>query len=395
MQHSPAVAAARAAAAAAAADTARVDVAPNPFVQASVSNTRAGRYPYGSSDRLLRLEQMVERGGKRERRRELALALAEAAQHEAADVLRQQLALLGVAHADLVAAQRLEALARENVADSARLAQAGAQRVAAGDLATADKLRLDVEALRATGEQQAAHAAIAQARATVVSLIGLRALAAPLTAAAANDALPRGEALLARIAGSSALAEAIDARPDVQAAGQRLLAAERAYALAASLRVRDVTIGMQFERAPDLGGTVVGVSLGVPLLVNNDYRGELQRAQAEIEVARTQRDRVRLAAVTEAHAALARLSSALDRAARLERESVPRARTVAAMVEAGFAQGGSSLNDLVDTRRQLVAVRAEAVQAEAEIARALAQWRAAVPGDELAAAWSAAGRRAP
>ena len=181
----------------------------------------------------------------------------------------------------------------------------------------------------------------------------------------------------------------------MQAAGQRLLAAERAYALAASLRVRDVTIGMQFERAPDLGGTVVGVSLGVPLLVNNDYRGELQRAQAEIEVARTQRDRVRLAAVTEAHAALARLSSALDRAARLERESVPRARTVAAMVEAGFAQGGSSLNDLVDTRRQLVAVRAEAVQAEAEIARALAQWRAAVPGDELAAAWSAAGRRAP
>lgn len=88
VQHSPVVAAARAVAAAAAAERGRVDVAPNPVLQASVSNTRAGRYPYGSSDRLLRLEQLLERGGKRELRTGLARLQADAAQHEAADVLR-------------------------------------------------------------------------------------------------------------------------------------------------------------------------------------------------------------------------------------------------------------------------------------------------------------------
>ena len=47
------------------------------------------------------------------------------------------------------------------------------------------------------------------------------------------------------------------------------------------------------------------------------------------------------------------------------------------MIEKGYAEGAVSLNDLFDTRRQLAAVRADAVQAQAEFGRALAAWRAA------------------
>jgi len=395
VQHSPVVAAARAAAAAAAAERARVDVAPNPVLQAGVSNTRAGRYPYGASDRLLRLEQLLERGSKRDLRTGLALALAEVAQFEAADVLRQQLALLGAAHADLLAAQRLEALASENLDGYERLVAAGAQRVAAGDLAAADQLRLEVETLRAAGEQRNARAAIAQAGAALAALIGLRDPGSTLRADADASLLPEVDAILARVGRRDSLAAFIRARPDLLAAERRLAAAERAFALAASLRVRDLTIGMQLERAPDLGGTVLGVSVGFPLFLNNDYGGELRRAQADIDVARTQCDRIRLAALAEADAAWVRLETAADRAERLRREALPRAQSVAAMVEAGFAQGGGSLNDLFDTRRQLVAVRAEVVQAQAEVERALVRWRAAVPSVDLAGALGAPSRSAP
>lgn len=379
VQHSPVVAAARVAAAAAAAERGRVDVAPNPVLQASVSNTRAGRYPYGSSDRMLRLEQLLERGNKRDLRTGLALELADAAHFEAADVLRQQLALLGAAHADLAAAQRLEALASDNLAGYERLVAAGAQRVAAGDLAAADQLRLEVEAVRAAADLRSARAAIAQAGTALAALIGLPDAGGALRADAGVAVLPLVDAMLARADQPGAFAAGLDARPDLLAADRRLVAAERAFSLAASLRVRDLTLGMQLERAPDLGGTVLGVSVGFPLFLNNDFSGELRRAQAEIDVVRTQRERIRRAALAEAEAARVRLEAAADRARRLGQEAVPRAQSVAAMVEAGFAQGGGTLNDLFDTRRQLAAVRAEAVQAQAEVERALAQWRAAVP----------------
>jgi cobalt-zinc-cadmium efflux system outer membrane protein len=380
VQHSPVVAAARAAAAVAASETARVDVAPNPTLQAALSNTRAGRYPYGASDRLLRLEQLVERGGKRDLRVGLAVGLADAARLEAADQLRQQFALLGSAHADLAAAQQLEELALENRAAWDRLVQAGTLRVAAGDLAPADQLRLELEAQRAAVDYRSASAARAQGRGALAALIGLR---DPALLLRAVEGLPDEAAIMQTFAELErdrplALSVGLDDRPDVRAAERRLVAAERAFTLAASLRVRDVTVGMQLERAPDFGGTVVGVSLGVPLLVNNDYRGELLRAQADIELARTGLARSRVAALAEAQAAWVRLSAASDRAARLLRESLPRAESVAAMVEAGFAQGGASINDLFDTRRQLIAARVEAVQARAEFARALAQWRGAL-----------------
>jgi cobalt-zinc-cadmium efflux system outer membrane protein len=371
--------AAQAARRAARADVARVDVSPNPYLQGQIANTQAGRYPYGASDRVVRLEQLVERGGKRALRVDLADALAQAAGFDEGEALRQQRALLGAAHADLAAAQQLAVIAADNLAGYRRLVDAAARRLAAGDLARADLLRLEVEALRAANEQQAAQATIAQARVALAAVIGMEERAARLLAIDGLSGATDIDAVLAREAGrlQGSLASLIEARADLRGAARRIAAAEKSLALATSLRARDVTLAMQIERAPGFGGTVVGVAVGVPLLINNDYSGEIARARADIDAARTQRDRLAAAAYAEADAAWERLAASAERARRLLRESVGRAQEVVVMVEKGFAEGAGSLNDLFDTRRQLAAVRADAVQAQAEFGKALAAWRAA------------------
>jgi cobalt-zinc-cadmium efflux system outer membrane protein len=382
--------AAQAARRAARADVARVDVSPNPYVQGQISNTQAGRYPYGASDRVVRLEQVVERGGKRSLRVELADALAQAAGFDEGEALRQQRSLLGAAHADLAAAQQLEVIAADNLAGYRRLVDAATRRVAAGDLARADLLRLEVEALRAANERQAALAAVAQARVALAAVIGIEDRASRLVAVDGLAGAAEIDAVLAREAGrwQSSLAALLATRADLRGAVRRIAAAEKALALATSLCARDVTLAMQVERAPGFGGTVVAVSIGVPLLINNDYSGEIARARADIDAARTQHDRLAAAAHAETDAAWLRLTAAAERAQRLLRESVGRAQEVVVMVENGFAEGAGSLNDLFDTRRQLAAVRAEAVQAQAEFGRALAAWCAATEAADDAGAAS-------
>ena len=62
------------------------------------------------------------------------------------------------------------------------------------------------------------------------------------------------------------------------AARARVEALARAAELAASQRTRDVTLGVQAERAPSYGGNVFGLSATIPLFVNNDYSGDVARA---------------------------------------------------------------------------------------------------------------------
>ncbi|MBU6270869.1 MAG: TolC family protein [Betaproteobacteria bacterium] len=379
----PTVRAARLAQQAARAELARVDVKPNPTVQAQVSNTEARRYPYAATDRLVRVEQLFERGSKRELRAATAQAGEQAAGFDLADALRRQRVELTSAYLELAAAQRLADLAAENLLGYERLLEATQKRVAAGDLAPVDATRLRVEAERAANEERAAQAARAQAQLGVAVLLGAEAQAARLRA---TDGLDGRDALdtlatQARDTLDRGLDSAIARRPDLRAAERRVIAATQARALAASLRTRDVTLGVQADRAPSFGGTVFGVSATIPLFVNNDFSGEIARAQADVDAAQAAFERTRAAALAEALRAHAQLQSAAQRGLRLLDQTLPAAQRVADALEIAYQQGAASLTDLFDARRQRTAVQAEAIRAQADFGQAHAAWRAAIDGE--------------
>ena len=148
----------------AASEIRRADVAPNPVLSASVANSDAGRYRPRDSDRIVRIEQMFERGSKRDLRIAVARAGERVARLDYAELRRSQAILMYQAYYDLLGQQGSVEIALENAAGYTRLVDAAERRLRAGDIAAVDVARLRVEASRANADVGAAQAARARAR---------------------------------------------------------------------------------------------------------------------------------------------------------------------------------------------------------------------------------------
>lgn len=362
---------------ASAADVRRADVSPNPSVSTAASNASPNRYRLPDTDWIIRLEQLVERGRKRDLRVAAARALARAASLDILETTRQQRLLLGAAYVDLVVAQQALTLALETLADYQRLRQAAERRLQAGDIAAVDVARLRVEEGRASNEARSAAARIEQARLTLGAILGVEPRAGGLQAA--DDLSVLGQPR----PGANDLQQALDRRPDVAALQARIDALGQARELALSQRTRDITLGAQTERSPALGGQVFGISASIPLFVNNDFSGDILRAEADLATAREDLERLKAAVASDAARAAALAASAGERAEQLTQNSLPESLRAAQAVEFAFSRGAGTLTDLFDARRQFATVRAETLTARAEYAKAVLAWREAVHHQDL------------
>ena len=358
------------------AEVRRADIAPNPYLSASMANSTARRYQIPDTDWIIRLEQLFERGDKRYLRVAGAKALERAASLDILETARLQRVALAQSYFDLVAAQQTQLLAAETIASAERLRVAAERRLQAGDIAAVDVSRLRVEEGRTRNEARAAAAALEQARIALAQLLGTETQAAGLMAS--DDFLP----LDSSPPRATEVEKALASRPDVAALLARIEALKQARQLALSQRTRDITLGFQTERSPSLGGNVFGISASIPLFVNNDFSGDIARADADLAIAEEELARVRGLIRTDAARTLTQLESAAERVRRIEQVSVPQATQAAQAIEFAFSRGAASLTDLFDARRQLVAVRAEALGARADYSIAVLTWREAVLHEE-------------
>jgi cobalt-zinc-cadmium efflux system outer membrane protein len=352
----------------------RADVAPNPVLSASIANSDAGRYRPRDTERIVRVEQTFERGGKRELRIAVANAGERIARLEYADLRRTQTALMFQTYYDLLGQQGAVGIARENADGYVRLVDAAERRLRAGDIASVDVARLRVEASRASADVGAARAALARAQIALAGLLGIEPDAARLRIV---DEFPSGADDRASERSQRASA-AIESRADVAAARARVEFAERAQRLAASQRTRDVTVGLQTERSPALGGNVFGVSAAIPLFINNDFSGDLARAIAERDQAGEDLLRIQAAVRSDIDQTSAALNAARIRLALLTESALPQARRAAQAIEFAFERGAATLTDLFDARRQFAAVRLDEINARADLAKALMASKQAV-----------------
>lgn len=327
-------------------------------------------------DTTLRIDQPFERGGKRELRMDAAESLERAAQGDSADVLRLQLAQVRAAYFELKQAEERIRILGETEALFAGTLAAAQARLRAGDLAAADVSRVQIDHERSGNELRGARAEFARAQFALAYMVGEESGATEMRAADDWPARVRAGA----DAAEQAIAARIEARPDVAAARDRLAAAEHLRWLARSQRTRDVTVGAQLERYP---GTVpsnsIGFGVAVPLFTGNDYSGEILRAEVERHAAMDQLARVRALASNEMRRTAADLEAAADRLERFDGTLTAAAERSAAAAEFAFRRGASSVLEVLDARRQLRAVRLEALAARTEHARALAAWRASQP----------------
>jgi len=335
----------------------------------SVNSTSIASGVQGA-DTVFRIDQPFERGDKRTLRLDAASGLRLAAQRDSLDVLRQQLAVARAAYFDLKQAQERAQVLDETAALFGRTLEAAQTRLKAGDLAAADVAKVEVDQGRAQNDARAARADLARAQLALAYLIGEEAAAAGLAAADDWPAPQRADAAV--------LAEAVEARPDVQAAKARVEAAERLRDLARAQRTRDVTLGAQYERFPGSNPVnSVGLGVSVPLFTGYDFSGDIRKAEVDRYAALDQLDRARAIALAELRRSASDLNSAAERVERFDSTLLAAAGRSSEAVEFAFRRGASSVLEVLDARRTLRAVRLEALTARTDHAKAYAAWRAA------------------
>ena len=343
---------------------------PNPVVSLNSSGISTRQTNNSSNlDTILRIDQPIERGDKRQLRLAVADSLLAANRSDESDSLRQQQLQARQAYFDLKAAEERARLS----ADSARLARQvlvkADLRRTAGDLSPADVARIRTDTLKAESDATQARVDLQRAQLTLAQLLAMEAEASRLVTA---DPWPQ----LASLPGVELQ---IEQRPDVIAARQRQEAAERAINLAKAQQVRDVTLGAQIERAPgDMNHAVYGLGVSVPLFTGYDFRGEIRRAHVDRDVASDELKRLRANAGAEFEQAAFAAERLSEWARSLQEEALPSARKANAAVQLAFSHGAASALDVIDARRSLYTIETDTASALADAAKARAAWAAAI-----------------
>ena len=341
-----------------------------------------------SYDTVGSLSQPFERGGKRKHRLDQAEAHADAAHADYADSVRGERLAVTQAYWELKRAEEKYENAQALAAIEHRSIEASEQRLRVGDMPRLDVERMRIDAAAADNAADSALGALRDGQVALAALIDITAQSAELSA---RDDWPRAAGALdpkLDLDGASEPAEAVLARrPDMLAATKRVNSAEAALQLAHAQTARDVTVSGQYEHnpvppaAPTVGHTLLGVGVSVPIFTGNQYQGEIARANADIDAAKANLARVRVAALADVHRARADLRAAAQRAHRYDSDLIERALAAEKTVEIAYARGGLALADLLDARRSLKATQDDATDAHADFAEAFAALAAAVPED--------------
>jgi len=323
-------------------------------------------------DTVIGLSQLFERGNKRGLRAGAAQFNATASRSDRAEVERQQKVALYGAYYDLVLAQEKLRISGETATSFEKTTDAAKLRLKAGDIAPTELARISVDGLRAQNDARAARADQERAQLALAYMIGAEREATRIHAA---DNWPE----IQRPADTPEIERLLDGRADVQAARARVGAAEKVRDLARALRTRDVTAGVQYERFPgDASNNSYGLFVSVPLFTSYYYEGEIRRAESDLQAARDNLDRVRALALGEIAKSRSDLQSAAERLQRFREVLLNAAQKAADGAEFAYTRGAIGVMDLLDARRQLYATRLEAVAVQADYAKALAAWQAAI-----------------
>lgn len=368
LESNPEVRVAQRALEAARADVISAQARPNPTLSIDIEEydpergIGAGGLDRKELDSTIRLEQLIERGGKRGLRTAAAERLAEASAADLVDVIRQQKLAVANAFYDLLFAQERMIIVADIGRSYEETVAAVDKREKSGDVAAVEVARIRAEAMRAANDLVAVTGERDKARIALAVLLGRPDLVDLVAGGGAQPPPAIGEPLR--------MDELISQRPDVRAAAARVESADRRRELARASRKRDVTVGIQYEHQPPVSNHSFGVGVSIPLHLNYRFQGEIARAEAEYAQARASLTRVQTQASADLQRLRRELSVAAERSRRLREDVLPLTERVAQGAEFAYRRGATSLLDLLDARRTLRTARIDTLTAAIDYARA-------------------------
>jgi cobalt-zinc-cadmium efflux system outer membrane protein len=346
---------------------AQAGLRPNPEVSLDLENF-AGTGAVKGVDALettLSLSQVVELGGKRALRRELAQRDRDVVTIERQAQQMDVLADLTQRFIELVAAQDRLGLAASSRDIAQRTLDAISVRVQAARSPELERSRARIALIRAQLEEQQAQSELRGMRQSLAALWGS---SAPAFGRASADLFA-----LERVASFEDLVRKLERNPDFLrfASDARLREAE--LKLARAQARPDVTFEVGVRRLQDSHDQALVAGFSVPLRVFNRNQGTIREAEARL----AQSDAQRNAAFLRAQAAVYRLYQQLQasraRMETLRAEALPQAQQALDQTQFGYDRGRFSYLELATVQQELLDLRASVIEAAADYHRTLTE----------------------
>ncbi|HTJ54867.1 MAG TPA: TolC family protein [Nitrosospira sp.] len=303
---------------------------------------------------LPQIQQLIETAGKRRLRIESSELATEAVNFDVQDVARVLTNSVRRSFYNLLLAQKTIKVASDNLEHYREILRVNEIRLKVGDVAEMDFVRIEVESLKVQSDQDQARAALNQARADLLLLLGWPENSVEINAV---EAWPEASPEIVMIRQDELVQRSLERRPDMRAARVRIAQARKTLTLAQRQVIPDVTISAFYDQDqgnqfPRTGG--VGISIPIPLFYQQ--KGQISQARVGLtstELALRQAEYDVRAEVMKASAAW---KSADAIARRFETSVVKKIETLRRSQELAYQKGAVGVLDLIDAQRSYRAI---------------------------------------
>lgn len=344
---------------------------PNPVVGMLAEDLGGARVPRAADQQLVQpqvtvqLSQVIELGGKRTARQDLAALNRDLAAWDYETARIDVLTRVTRAFVDALAAQEAQALAAQTLQIVEQTQQTVVARVVAGAVSPIEETRADVALAAARVESDRASRLLEATRSRLATLWG-RSLARFSSVAGDLDAIPALPSL-------AELQGRVAANPGLARWAAEVAQRQAALAVEQSRRVPDVSVSAGYRRFTDIDSNafLVGATISLPVFDRN--RGGI--AEADSRLAKAYEDR--RAAQMRVSAALAEayrgLSSAYAEVTALRSAVLPGSRQAFEAVTEGYRLGRFRYVEVLDAQRTLVAAGGQYLRALTDYHHAVAE----------------------
>ena len=323
--------------------------------------------PLGPNQFNAHTDFIMERNGKRAKRVEVAQADRGLAEFGVREVMRQ---VAYNVQSSFVTVQQSKAnlmLAQDNLQSLRGIVDINEARVRSGDLAPVELERSRIAALTYETGVQRAQLALDQAKSQLQLLLGRRAHDANFDVSGdiRRETLTQTPETIRTLA--------LQQRPDVlgtqstQARNQSDLRLQLANGKA------DLTLGAEYtyQRAYGIGGSTLGFSVAMPLMIFNKNQGEIARAQQQIRQSQSRLEALQATLDTEVDLAYRQYDSSQRLLTNIETNMLARARSVRDTTEYSYRRGEATLVEFLDAQRAFNETTQAYNDARADVARSL------------------------
>jgi cobalt-zinc-cadmium efflux system outer membrane protein len=321
----------------------------------------------GPPEYSLRTDFVLERGGKRQSRIEVAENSIQLAQLQLLDEVRKLIVDVQSAFIDLQLAKANLALAEESLQALTQIVELNAVRVKSGDLADVELVRSRIAALQFRNQVKQAELHVRTQKNRLQFLLGRTQPRADFDISGDfREDKEQVEPLEVR-------ARAERLRPDLQALRREQARSQAELRLQLAQGKVDYVIGTEYRRQQGLAG--MGNSLGIFFQTNipifNRNQGEIERVRREQQQIEARLRELEASITVEVENAYQQYKTALTLLADIERDMLGQARDVRSITEYSYTRGEATLVEFLDAQRAFNETMQAYNESRAEYARSL------------------------